>query len=126
MAYSPPFINPSDMGLDHITGTNSTDMVFAVLEFWRGVGVEGHWAITTIVFGFIPIILGFMVFMRYQQFTPTILTTIMGFMFIMGLEIFYYGRIGILVNRVVSVGFTVILTIMLAKTMSSITGGDKH
>jgi hypothetical protein len=125
MPTAPPFINPSDVGMDHVTGGNSTDILHGVLEFWRGIGVEGHWFMTTMVFGFIPIILGVMVYMRYQKMVPALMSSLFGMMFIMGIELFYYARIGVLVHYVVSVGFSLVAIVAIGSALSS-TGGEEY
>ena len=84
------FFNMSEC-MGKLVGGNETSMIAASLCTWQETGGLGIWG-TTFVFGFIPIILALMVYVRTQKTGPAAFTGIMSMLLVNGLELYYFGE----------------------------------
>ena len=95
-----------------IIGGNETNMVAASLCAWKESGGIGMWG-STFVFGFIPILLMLMIYVRTQKAGPTAFGGLMGMLLVNGVELYYFGNFGTLVYPLMSSMAYLVLVMLL-------------
>ena len=103
-----------DMGscMDRLVGDNAS-MIASSLCAWQEVGGLGIWA-TTFVFGFFPLLIMLMLYVRTQKVGPTAFGGLISMMLVNGVELYYFNAFGTLVYPFMSGVAYIVLLLMLA------------